>query len=570
MHFILAADYYLLVNPITPILGLLVLLGWGWLVSTKLDKDAQYFHFARNSWNTAHLIAGAVGLAVMFAPIPEPWYIAAGLVGGTVVMMSTTLAYWWYRNRNVPEDQKFYLSLESIRNAMQRRAAAKASRAATLSLVDAKGAERVPPMREDPLYPVHIAMEEVMAPALVARATTIEMAPTRSGQYQISQVVDGIRYKREPVEATMGAAIIDYLKGAAGLDVADKRRKQRGDFTLKVGSATRHSVRVRSAGSSAGQTLVMEVDLKQRVNRKPADLGLLPKQSEALKALVDDPHGVVLVAAPADQGRTTTLYALLRNHDAFTTNIRTLELEHLVQIDGVGHTEFDPAKDDASFDITLRSMLRRDPNIVMVSDLISNEAAREAAAPGIEGPLIYVGLRAESSLEALAVWVKAVGDMPKAAAPLRLVLFQKLVRRLCDNCKIAYRPPADQLKKLGLPPDQVKQLFKPSGKIMDRNREETCPSCGGLGYVGQTGVFEIFPLDNEARSAAAKGDLNALKQHMRRAGVISLQQAALRKAIEGATSIEEVIRVTRTKSSSSSGKSSRPQSPAGAPAEAGA
>lgn len=539
----LAADFYFLVNPFTPLIALVILMGWAWLVSSRLDKDAQYYHFKREQWNLAHLIAGTLGLATMFAPVPEAWWIGVGLVGGTIVMFSTVLTYWVYRNRNVPEKERFYLSLDSMRRNMQQRKAQRAARAATISIVDSKGAKRIPPAKEDARFPVHLAMEELVAPAILARAGTIEVVPAKGGMYQISQIVDGVRYKRDPLDGVTGSAVIDYLKEMAGVDVADKRRKQRGDFGLDLG-ADYHEARLHTAGSSAGQSMVLEFNVKQRVNIKPADLGLLSKQLTALDELVRDPHGIVLVAAPADGGRTTTLYSLLRRHDAFTTNIRTLELEQFLQLDGVGHAEFDPTGEDADFAIQLRSMLRRDPNIVMISDLVSPQTALEAAAPGMGGPLIYVGLRAESGLEAIATWLKAVGDLQKGAAPLRGVIFERLVRKLCD-CKIAYRPPAEQLKKLGLPADQVRQLFNPSGKIVDRNREETCPQCGGLGYRGQSGVFEIMIFDNEARALIAKGDLNGLKTHMRRLGGFTLQQAGLRKAIEGVTSIDEIIRISR-------------------------
>jgi len=287
-----------------------------------------------------------------------------------------------------------------------------------------------------------------------------------------------------------------------------------------------------------------------------------------LDEAIADNSGIVLVTAAKGGGRTTTLYSLLSRLDAFTSNIRTLELEHLVRIDGVGHTQFEPKEDGPDFATQLRSILRRDPNVVMVSDIVDAQTAQEAAAPGKDGPLIFLGLQAGSGLEGLAAWCKAVGDLPKASAPLRAVVHCLLLRRLCENCRLAYSPPPEQLKKLGLPADQVKQLYKPTGKTLERNKEETCPVCGGIGYRGLVGCYEVMAFDDEARALIAKGDLNGLRAHLARKKMITLQQAALRKAIEGTTSIEEVIRVTKnsntkkkpTKSGSQSSKQPAAQS----------
>lgn len=543
-----ADTWNILVNPIPPLVALALVCGWGWLVSTKLDKDSQYFHLPREQWNLAHLIAAIAGFGIMILPVGGPWWPAVGFTAGPLVMFSTVLAYWRYRNARVPEDKKFHLTMDAVRGSMAARKAARAAKAASIALIDARGAAVPVPNKEDAAFGTHLAMEELIGPAIVGRATTVEIMPAQGGQYQVTQTVDGMKYRRDPLDASQGAAIIDYLKGPAGLEVADKRRRQMGDFGLKYGLETK-DVRLRTAGSSTGQQAIVEFDIKKRAKMKFEDLGLHARQVESLNAISSDLHGIILVAAPADNGRTTTMYAILRRHDSYTNNIRTLEIEQLLTLDGVGHSEYKAG--EADFSTTLRSMLRRDPNIVMVADLVDAKTAQECAGPGPAGPLIYAGLRADDAMTALAMWCKSVGDLKKAAAALKGVVAQRLLRKLCDNCRVAYQPPADQLKKLGLPADQVKQLFKVGGKIIDRNREVPCPTCGGLGYFGQTGVFEVFVFDDEARGLIAKGDLNSVKTLMRRNKMMTLQEAALRKAIDGVTSIEEVIRISKSAPASS-------------------
>lgn len=546
---LLAASPKILVNPAQPLVAFGFLLAVGYLASKVLDKDARYWHLPYNQWNTGHLVALLVGFLVATIPMPAPgllewWWSLIALPLGLVIMLSSPIAYWIYRNSKVPEDKKFRLTAEVIRNTMASRKSKRATANAVITVIDSKKTTRVPPDRDDPLYPVHMAMEAILSPAFIARATALELAPVREGQYGVSQMVDSIRYRRDPVAAADAAAVIDYVKGLAGLDVQDRRRKQRGDFAAKMGIET-FDLRIRTEGTSAGQRMLVEVNLKQQVNIKPDKLGFLPKQLDALSAATADRHGIVLVVAPPDNGKTTAIYGLIRRHDAFTANIRTLELEALLQIEGVGHAEWNPnATPPVDYATQLRSILRRDPDI-MVSEMVDVATAKEIAHPGPSGPLQYVAVTANRGMDGLMLWCKAIGDLDKAAAPLRAVVGARVLRKLCEECRVPYQPAPDQLKKLGLPADQVKQLFRPSGKVLVKNREEPCPVCNGIGYRDVTGVYEVMVFDDAARALIAKGDFNGLFTHLRRNKMMTLQEAALRKAIEGVTSIDEVIRVTQ-------------------------
>src|SRR5690606_28861297 len=137
-----------------------------------------------------------------------------------------------------------------------------------------------------------------------------------------------------------------------------------------------------------------------------------------------------------------------------------------------------------------------------------------------------------------------VGDPKKAARTLHGVIAQKLVRKLCTNCRVPYQPTPEMLKKLGLPEGKVKQLFKKSGQVMIKNKPEICPVCRGTGYFGQEGVFEVFSIGPEEQEAIAAGNLQAVAASLRRRGLPTIQQVAIRKAVDGTTSVEEVLRIT--------------------------
>lgn len=527
-------------SPFKPFLLFLPFLAWAWLVSAKLDKDARYFHLNPQRWNGMHMAAGAAAFLAMLL-VPVFW---VGWPLGMAILVAPILVYWRVRNSNVPESQRFYLTSETLAARMEARRRAKAAHVAMLQFYDAEGKLRDVPLKEDPRYPVHILGEDIIGPALDARASMVEMRVEQGG-CAVAQLVDGIRYKREPTSAEMALKVVDYLKDLAGLDVEDRRRRQTGAFRL-TGPTGVTEIVATTAGSSAGLVLRLEFDRAKRLDRPFDSLGLLPAQLQSLAALaeVHDRHGIVLVAAPPGQGLTTTLYSLLARHDPYTANIKALEREVQLEIDGVDHVQWDPTNPDVDYATNLQSILRRDPDVVMVSYIKDADTARVVVDPGMQGPLLYVPQRCGSIAEQIREWVKQVGDIKKATRALRAVINQRLLRTLCPNCRQAYQPTPEQLKKLNLPASKVSQLFRAGGQVQLKGKVESCPICGGSGYLGQTGIFEVLAVDEEARRLLSKGDLKAVLAHARRNKMIYLQEAALAKVASGETTIEEVVRVT--------------------------
>jgi general secretion pathway protein E len=286
------------------------------------------------------------------------------------------------------------------------------------------------------------------------------------------------------------------------------------------------------------------VDPEGQVRRKAADLGLLEAQMTELKKIVEEERGVVLLGAQADGGRTTTLYSVLKMHDAYTKNVQLVETEPQDLLEGIRQNKWEAQVDGPEFSTLVRSILRRDPDIIGVAELPDANTAKEIAKADHERTRTYVSVRGDSVIPVLQGWCKLVADQDLAAKGLHGIMVQKLVRKLCANCKVAYQPSPEMVKKMGLPPDRVKQLFKKGGQVLIKNKPEVCPLCKGTGYMGLEGVFEVYQLTQDERTQVKAEDWNGLRTALRKRNLPTMQQAAIKKAIDGTTSVEEVMRVT--------------------------
>ncbi|MCH2149190.1 MAG: Flp pilus assembly complex ATPase component TadA [Phycisphaerales bacterium] len=349
------------------------------------------------------------------------------------------------------------------------------------------------------------------------------------------------------------------LKGLAGLDIENNRRRQRGTFSLNTPDASA-DVHIMTFGSSKGQQVKLEFDREQRHQINYELLGLLPQQRAGLDELdqAHERHGLVLVSAPAGQGLTCTGYSLLGRHDAYTCNIKSLEHEIFAWVNGVDQVEWDSMNHEVDFATNLQSILRRDPDICLACDAADAESAKVAVSPGLNGPLIYYTLQGDSITASIREWVKLVGNVEDAVKPLRAVLNQRLLRKLCPNCRQPVSP--EEQAQLNLPAGIPNGIHRPVGKVQVKNKVEDCPVCQGTGYLGLTAVFEVLIIDKDVRKHLRSGDLKGGLAQARRNRMLLMQEAALMKAGSGETSLEEINRVLQSKSSSGGASKKRKKS----------
>ena len=525
-----------LISPWKPMLIMLVFLAWGWLVSTHLEKDARSARINPMMWNGIYISSAIVGLGAMLFGVN--FYLAYPV--GVAVLFAPILIYWKVRNNAVSEEFQFHLGVDTLRAALATRKRAKSDRQVSMQFKGKAGSVEVP-QKEDPQLDIYLTVDELLSDAILNRASRLEFQLTSKG-CQSMYITDGIPTKQEPITAETGAKVLAFLKETAGADPTDVRRRQTGEFDVSTNEGDSH-VNLTASGSSSSHSVRLEFDRSQRVMRTWESLGMLPKQRELLDQLKQENrrHGIVLIGGSTQSGITTTGYSILSQHDSYLSNIVTLEHEILATLEGITHNNVtDNAGDYTS---QLQTIIRRDPEVILFADLVEPRAAKIAVKPGKEGPLIFITMPATSMTELISKWASFVANPRQSFDALQAVVFQKLVRKLCENCRVAYKPSED-LAKQGLPLSTVEQLYRKGGQVEQKNKLIICPICKGSGYLGQVGVFETMFLDSETRKHLIAGDLKAAIACARRNKCfIRLQEAAWQKVASGETSLEEFGRV---------------------------
>ncbi len=525
-----------LLSPWKPVLITVTFIAWAWLLGTKLDKDARLFRLNPEKWNAVHITCAAVALGIMLGA--GIFYISYPI--GVVVLITPILLYWRIRNAAVPEGKQFKLGTDSIKSRMEQRKIAKAGRSVSMRFESSSGPIPIPG-KEDPQLGIYLDAETYLAAAIDGRASRLEMQLSAKG-CAAAMFVDGVGSKLDPLPTEDGAKLFAFVKSLAGTDPDDVRRRQVGSFEIE--HADRHVLAdLTASGGRSAQVLRLEFDRREGALRSVDTIGFMPKQSAELHRLRDEElrHGIVLIGGERQQGLTTTGYALIASHDAYLCNIRTLEHEVIANVEGVTHQPLADGVGD--YATQLQTIVRRDPEVILATDLVDAEAAKIAVKPGLDGPLIFITMPAKSMNDMVSNWAGMIGDPRAAFSGLRAVIYQRLVRRLCENCRVGYKPSED-LARQGLPIEGVDILFQAGGQIQIKNKVQTCPVCRGTGYLGQVAVFETLFLDDEGRKHLVAGDLKAARSHARRnKHMTRLQEAAWFRVAEGQTSLKEFGRV---------------------------
>lgn len=536
----LKAEPIVLASIVKPLVMLAVMGPWAWLAG-RLDKDADYFHLPRRNWGMAHVGAGLLAFAVMLL---VPIFII-GLVLALMILIGEVMGYLAYRNKNVAEDEK-WSGLDMLRKAQKdraHRADVRAREQADVKLFNKDEVQLDIPHGSDPRTPAFDLFQKMLVFAVERGADRLEMTVDKEkAAFRVR--IDGVKYNQPAPPPELGLQVIQYLKENAGMDADEQRRKQNGKMWVEVEDRGRNTLELMTAGSTRARQLTIDIDPEGRNNKKLDELGLIePKQLEAVRELVQsDSGGVVLFSSPPQQGTTTTAYAILKEHDPYTSSVMTYEQQTPYPVEGVNHNLFPEGASKEQIVEQFGSLMRRDPNVMLLSQLVSPEMA-QAIVPYAEDTRVYVPLPAKDTVSGLKLWLKLVGDARQGAESLSAVISQRLMRKLCVVCRAPYHPDEAAIKKLNLTKAKFDHLYKASGKVVMKEDRVTCPTCQGLGYRGRVAVFELMIIDREARSLIASNERERLMAHFRKQKMVFLQEAALAKVVEGVCDIKEVTRV---------------------------
>lgn len=384
--------------------------------------------------------------------------------------------------------------------------------------------------------PVIRLVNQIVSRVIDLRASDIHIEPFEDGLH-IRYRIDGVLQEGELVDASFAAAVTSRIKLLAHLDIAERRLPQDGRIKNRV-KGHELDLRVSTLPTVHGESVVMRVLDRASIRLSLEDMGFSPDTLMRYRTLIDRPHGILLVTGPTGSGKTTTLYASLSKLDAEALKIVTVEDPVEYQLEGVNQVQVQ-AQIGMTFANALRSILRQDPDIIMIGEMRDTETAQIAVQSALTGHLVLSTLHTNTAAGAIIRLEDMGVERYLITSSVNGVLSQRLLRRLCPHCRERVALPEETLVESGL------YRFMPAGEnsvYVARG----CHECKQTGYRGRTSVHELFVMDEAAHRAILSGaDATALHNVARQCGMLTLYEDGLRKVATGVTSLEEVMRVTQ-------------------------
>lgn len=345
--------------------------------------------------------------------------------------------------------------------------------------------------------------------------------------------IDGSLYEKFTYDIHLLPAIIARLKIIGGMDISEKRKPQDGRITYVV-DHVEYDIRASILPTVYGEKCVMRLAQKKMLTKDKSELGFNEMEMKQFDNILKNPNGIILVTGPTGSGKSTTLYTALSELNKEDVNIITVEDPVEANIDGINQVQTN-VKAELTFASALRSILRQDPDIIMIGEIRDTETAQIAVQASITGHLVVSTLHTNSSASTLTRLMDMGIESYLLADSMVGVIAQRLVRRLCPACKQTYEASTDEKRLLGAPTDEPLTIYKPCG----------CDQCSGIGYKGRIGVYEIMTITPAIRHVISKrGSAEEIKDVALSEGMHTLRMSASRMVMEGITSFSEMIKVS--------------------------
>ena len=540
-----AAGFYLNLWAI----GTVLILAGVWVrVAAWIDDDGRRLKMPHTFWNTLVVLGGVLGTTAVLT-IPE---FSAGLI---VMLAGCGIPIGLYigqRNARVTESRQVMtplhiqtlLTLALIRAGMkvgprELQAAAVGPPVTLLTKTRTTGRSgKSVRSRELEASPAWRTANELIYDALVRRVSDVHLEPTPSELHSRYRI-DGIMYQAEEYDAAMGSALINIFKILAAMDITERRRPQDGSFQAECQSRE-IDFRVATQGTSNGEKMSLRVLDKSNALSNLSELGLRRHLQGQIRSVVEQPQGLFLSCGPTGAGKSTTLRAALLELDPESRNIITVEDPVEYQLDHVTQIEIN-TKAGQTFAGSLRSVLRQDPDVILVGEIRDGETATTACQAATTGHMVFSTVHANDTITALHRLMELGVEPFMVADSTSAILGQRLVRRLCDACKEPYQPDPVVLREHRIPAGKVNKFYRPP-----RNPSEICTTCGGLGFSGRVGVFELLVITDSIRTLI-RNDLSieGIRAAARRDGMTTMKQEGLRLVMLGTTTLDELNRVVK-------------------------
>lgn len=385
-------------------------------------------------------------------------------------------------------------------------------------------------------------VQKLLLVAIEDKASDIHMEPFED-EFKIRYRIDGVLYEMHSPAKSLATALVSRVKVMSKLDIAERRLPQDGriEFQLPSGPI---DLRVAVLPTMFGESVVLRILDRSNVQLSLDKVGLEPLELEKMRALINKPNGIVVVTGPTGSGKTTTLYAAL--NELNTIDVKILTAEDPVEYDVQGLIQCQVNTDqELTFAKLLRSFLRQDPDIILVGEIRDLETAQIAIQASLTGHLVLTTLHTNDAPSTILRLVDLGVETFLLTATIEAIVAQRLVRRVCIDCKEFFTPTEEMLMELALRPRDVegKQFARGSGK----KNGKTCVKCRGSGYRGRKGIFEILAMDDDLRELVMKQvSTNILRQEAKKRGMRTLREAGLDAIFDGQTTIDEVVRETIT------------------------
>ncbi len=524
-------------------LFILALFGWAPLIRWVFT-DTQAVRTNVFTWTLAIMLSGIVSLLLwLIVPV---FFI--GLLLYLIIVGGVTMAYVTHRNSRVAEFEKI-LSAEHLRGLLINPHSKIEKASHGISFITSNDNEVPLPEPKSRELEGFIVTCDLIDDAVWNRADVIRLVPQKE-EYAVVYEIDGTVSKQDPKPYEDVDNFTHYIKQLANLEVEEKRKPQKGRFTAILQEGERTVWAVGTSGSTAGEQIRIE-RVSAIVSRKIDDLDLNENQVESIQSLRDIKSGIVLISGLKKSGLTSTFYTLLGNHDPFLNNINTLEKQISAELQNI--TQFTYSMTDTgttTFARRLQSVFRKGPEIVGVGICEDAQTAQLASAGAKDDRAVYVVLEAASVNEAIEKWLKLVGDKNLVADTLTAVINQRLVRKLCEDCRQPYQPNPALFKKFNISSEEASTFYRPGEIEYDKHGKPiVCEKCQGTGFFGRIGLFETIRIDDKLREVIRKAtSVKEVTSAFRRSGMLYVQEQAIKQVAAGTTSINEVIRSFSKKS----------------------